>query len=216
MRVILALAGAFFAALLAHVAIDVAGDYLLPHDTYDDDAHGSRYVASIALLFSVLVALYGYARAVAAETRGARGALCASLRSSIPSSPFVLTALVVGLAVPLLLGMAWLDSLVAGAPIDDVSDLFGGSLTLGIAIVTIASLATAIGLRLFVALVARFHRSIVRVARAIVHTNVPRIAIDACLVARRARERTCVSAFFGRCSAADRAPPASPTRIRLA
>jgi hypothetical protein len=212
----MALAGAFFTALLAHVAIDIAGDYLLAHDTYDDDAHGSRYVASIALLFTVLVALYGYARAVVAETRGVRGALRASLRSSLPASSFAFAALVAGLAMPLLLGMAWLDSLVAGAPVDDVRDLFGGSLTLGIGMVTIASLATALASRVFVALVARFHRSIVRVACAIVHTNVQPMAVDTCLVARHENDRTCVTAFFVRCSGADRAPPASPIRVRLA
>jgi hypothetical protein len=212
----MAFAGAFFAALLAHVAIDVAGDHLLAHDTYDDDAHGSRYVASIALLFSVLVALYGYARAVVAETRGMHSVLRVSLRSSIPASSFACAALVVSLATPLLLGMARLDSLVAGAPVDDVTDLFGGSLALGIASVTLASLATAIGLRVFVALVARFHRSIVRAARAIVRTNVPRLALDACLVARHENNRTCVTAFFARCSGADRAPPASPLRVRPA
>jgi hypothetical protein len=212
----MALAGAFFAALLAHVAIDVAGDYLLAHDTYDDDAHGSRYVASIALLVSVLVALSAYARAVVAETRGMRGALRASLRSSMPASSFAFAALVASLAMPLLLGMAWLDSLVAGAPVDGVIDLFGGSLALGIGMVALASLATAVGLRVFVALVARFHRSIVRVACAIVHTNVPRIAIDACLVARHENDRTIVPAFFARCSGTDRAPPVSPIRVRPA
>jgi hypothetical protein len=212
----MALAGAFFAALLAHVAIDVAGDYLLAHDTYDDDAHGSRYVASIALLVSVFAALSAYARAVLAETRGMRGALRASLRSSIPASSFAFAALVASLAMPLLLGMAWLDSLVAGAPVDDVTDLFGGSLALGIAMVTVASLATAMALRVFVAFVARFHRSIVRVACAIVHTSLPRIVIDACLVARRRNDRTTVAGFFGRFSGTDRAPPASPIRVRPA
>jgi hypothetical protein len=205
----MALVGAFVAALVAHVAIDVAGDYLLTHDTYDDQAHGSRYVASIAILIATIAVLYAYVRVVIAETCGIRGALSAALRSSIPASTLAFAAIVVSLALPLLLGMAWLDSLVAGARVDDVTDLFGGSLALGIGMAAFASLATAVGLRSFVALVARFHRSIVRVAFAIVHAIVPRLANEACLGARRADERACVTAFFARCTGADRAPPAT-------
>ncbi len=63
------LASAFVAALVAHVAIDVAGDYLLAHDTYDDHAHGSRYVASIALAIAAIATLWIFVRAVLAETR---------------------------------------------------------------------------------------------------------------------------------------------------
>jgi hypothetical protein len=203
----MALVGAFVAALVAHVAIDVAGDYLLAHDTYDDHAHGSRYVASIAILIAASAAVYAYARVVIAETCGTRGALHAALRSSVPTSTLAFVAIVVSLALPVLLGMAWLDALVAGARIDDGIDLFGGSLGLGIGMATLASLATAIGLRSFVALVAHFHRSIVRVAFAIVHAIVPQLANVACLGARRTDALARVAAFVARCTGAD--PPAA-------
>jgi hypothetical protein len=211
-----ALASAFVAALVAHVAIDVAGDYLLAHDTYDDHAHGSRYVASIAFGIAVFASLSMFVRAVISETRGVRGALRAALQSSIPASPAAFAATVVSLALPLLLAMAWLDSIVAGVPPDDVGDLFGGSLALGIGTTIVVSLATAIAVRALVALAVRFHRSIVRAVCALVHATVPREAGDACAVARRTDERPRVTACFRRSSGTDRAPPAAAIRVRLA
>jgi hypothetical protein len=216
LRVVVALASAFIAALVAHVAIDVAGDYLLTHDTYDDDAHGSRYVASIALAIAAFVALSTFVRAVIAETRGVRGALRAALRSSVPASRVAFAAIVVSLALPLLLAMAWLDSIVAGVPPDDVGDLFGGSPALGVGTTIVASLATAIAVRALVALAARFHRSIVRVVCALVHAMVRREVGDACSVSRRTDDRPRVTACFRRSGGTDRAPPAAPRRVRTA
>ncbi len=214
MRVVVALAGAFVAALFAHIGIDAAGDYLLAHDTYDDHAHNSRYVASVAFLLAVLVAVYVYARAVVAETRGNRGALRAALRSSISASRVAFASIVAGLAMPLLLGMAWLDSLVAGIPVDDVTDLFGGSLALGIGMTVLASLVASLAIRSLVALVARFQRAIVRAAHALVHDAVTPVASDGCVLVRRTDDRELAFAFFTRCPGADRAPPVASIRVR--
>ena len=48
------------AAAMAHVAIDVVGDFALAHDSYDNLAHGSReLVTAIALLAALVLALRG-------------------------------------------------------------------------------------------------------------------------------------------------------------
>ena len=211
------LAAAFLAALSAHVAIDVAGDYLLAHDTYDDHVHGSRYVASFALLASALAALCFLARAVLAETRGARDALKLALRASIPKSISSFAVVVTGVTVPLLLGMAWLDSVCAGVPVDDLADLFGGSLALGIGITVAFALVAAVGVHHLVALATRYHRSIVRAIGIVVHAMEAARGASVCLsLARHDEDRPRVPAALARCTGADRAPPFRMKRIRPA
>ena len=56
----LALCGASAAAAFAHYAIDVVGDYALPHDTYDGVRHASRALLSgVALLVAFVLARRG-------------------------------------------------------------------------------------------------------------------------------------------------------------
>lgn len=124
---------ASIAALAAHVGIDILGDVLLPHDTYDDIAHQSRAVmaytaltivcgVTIRLLFAALDA----ARA-APRSRSARAVVDARLIRAY-------TALVVVAAFILLIGMEFVDLAAAGHPCDDVGDLLGGSIWLGVAV----------------------------------------------------------------------------------
>jgi hypothetical protein len=200
------LAAAFLAALSAHVAIDVAGDFLLAHDTYDDPAHGSRWLASIALAASAFAALWALAKAALAETRGSYGALRAALRAAVPSSGIAFAAIVTAAALPMLLGMAWLDAVCAGIGVDGVADLLGGSIALGAGIAIAFALALALGLHRLVAVLSRFHRSIVRAVEALVRAaRAARCAPFPTAAVRQDRPR--VPAALARCTGCDRAPP---------
>jgi hypothetical protein len=209
LRLATPLAAALLAALAAHVAIDVVGDYVLVHDTYDDHAHGSRWLASLALAAAALAALWTLARAVLAETRGSRGALRSALSAALPASPRAFVLTVVAVALPLLPAMAWLDALAAGAGVDDAADLFGGSIPLGAGIALACALASAAGARRLVAFLGCHHRAIVRVVEAFV--RVANGGTRAVLGHGRERpNRSRVPAALARCTSGNRAPPALP------
>jgi hypothetical protein len=208
LRYALPLAAAFLAALLAHVSIDIVGDYVLPHDTYDDPEHGSRWVASIALGICALGALGALGRAVFAETRGRRGAVRAALRMAAPSSALAFGIAVTAIALPLLAAMAWLDDTAAGIGPDDVADLFGGSIPLGASITAGFALAIAAGLHRFVVFLTGKHRSIVRALEAFVRIFRARTGAALRSVSRLQQNRPRVSAALARCTSGNRAPPA--------
>jgi hypothetical protein len=208
------LAAAFLAALAAHVAIDVAGDYLLAHDTYDDPAHGSRWLATMALAACALSALWAFGRALLAETRGTRGALRTALRAAVPASPAKFALAVTAAALPLLLGMAWLDDACAGIDVDGVASLFGGSVPIGAGITIAFALGAAIGVHRLVALLCRLERSIVRAVEAFV-----RVALDASgaplLALSSVADRPRVPSALARCTGANRAPPRALNMKRI-
>jgi hypothetical protein len=203
------LGAAMLAALAAHVAIDIAGDYLLPHDTFDDDAHGSRWLASAVLATSALGTVWFLANAVLAETRGARGALRAALRASVPASAGAFVALVAAGALPLVIAMGGLDAYVAGARIDGLADLLGGSLPLGTTLTFALAAASGIGTHRLVGLLSRHQRSIVRVVGTLVRaTETAEHGICPPLLAtKRTQDRARVPAALVRSMGANRAPP---------
>jgi hypothetical protein len=126
----LALCAASAAAAFAHYAIDIIGDYALPHDTYDDVSHSSREVLSgIALLIALTLARRGLRAcfAIATSHRGRLPAQGFSLRECVG---FVLST-IAGTAcmVP---AMEWLDGRLAGFPVRELDDAFGGSILLGL------------------------------------------------------------------------------------
>jgi flagellar biosynthesis protein FliQ len=146
-------ATAALAAALSHVAIDVAGDVLLPHDTYDDVAHDARSVTAVLTLAMIVVAA---ARTLMASLRTRAAFAPARIRTFVPA--------VLALALPLVVLMEWTDAMLAGHPVDDLGDLFGGSIVLGAGTTTIVSIALA----LVCAVVLRwFARATVAFARAI-------------------------------------------------
>ena len=201
------LAAALLAALCAHVAIDVAGDYVLAHDTYDAPAHGSRWLASIGLAALACAGLWALVRATLAETRGSRGALRAALGSALPIGPLAFVLGVTAAALPLLLGMAWLDASFAGIGVDDVGDLLGGSIPLGAGLTIAFAVAAALGTRKLIAFLSRFHRSIVRVVEAFVRLARLVVRASRILVASNTQDRPRVPAALVRCTRANRAPP---------
>jgi hypothetical protein len=206
LRVALPLAAALLAAVAAHVALDVVGDFVLAHDAFDDHTHGSRLLASLGLAVAALIALWTLARALAAETRGCRGALQAALRAALPASPAVFVATVAAAALPLLAAMAWLDAASAGTGIDDVADLLGGSIPMGAGFALGFALAAACGAYGLMALLARHHRAIVRAAEAFVRRAEPAAGAAPTVAPDRARRRYDL-AVLARSPGGNRAPP---------
>jgi hypothetical protein len=175
---LVALAGAL-AALVAHVAIDVAGDYLLPHDTYDGIPHESRavFVVAIAAL-SMAVAL-----PLLFDLLGRRCTTTASLlrrlRASL-GSPAVFAALATAFAIVTLVSMEWMDCSAAHAGIDGIEDLFGGSLALGLGLTVAAGALCGWLVHRIVALIATIEPQIttllIRLVRAACSPLVPVLA----------------------------------------
>ncbi len=206
LRIAVPAVAACLAALLAHIAIDVAGDYVLANDAYDATAHGSRWLASLATLGMACVGLWALLRATLAEVRGSYGALRAVLRAALPRNPGAFVALVVVVTAPLVLAMARLDALIAGQAVVDPADLFGGSVALGAGISLAFAIIVALGaLRVFRLLLC-FHRSLVRAVEAFVRLA-PQGESAVHRVASGAEIRPRVPAALVRATGANRAPP---------
>jgi hypothetical protein len=143
MLVPLFLCAAAGAAALAHVAIDIVGDFALPHDTYDAIAHGSReLVAGIALAAAVILAFRGLRICfdVAVANRGRLPGHDLNVRQALAFFAGVLVAS--GILVP---AMELLDARLDGTVLGGVDDAFGGSMLLGLA-VTAACVALVAGI----------------------------------------------------------------------
>jgi hypothetical protein len=133
------------AALLTHVAIDVAGDYWLAHDTYDALAHHSR-LATLIGISALILALFGaIAGCAVAEVRGKRGALRDLLEALVGGSAAFFIARVVVTSLVVLMAMETLDSLLGAGKIEDVADALGGSISFGLAFALPISLGVALG-----------------------------------------------------------------------
>jgi hypothetical protein len=141
------LAGAVGAAA-AHVTIDVAGDYLLAHDAYDDVAHHSR---ALALLLFAAIATLVLAKYVAALMRRRR-TLLRPLRAVLGNGRAFVSVSILA-AIALLAAMEGFDCAIAGIPVDGLDDLLGGSIVLGLSCAVICGgLAGGIVYRLIVVL----------------------------------------------------------------
>jgi hypothetical protein len=131
---------ALIAALLAHVSLDIAGDYLLSHDSYDDVAHGSRgvfIVAIVALTFGVCARVLFD---LVDRRCGSKASLLRLLRCSL-GNPVWFAARTMAISVVALVSMELLDCSVEHVTFDGISALFGGSLPLGLsAVLLIAAL----------------------------------------------------------------------------
>lgn len=137
----LLLCAAAGAAALAHVAIDVVGDYALPHDTYDHIAHDSRnLIAGLALVAAMLIAVRGLRLCcdLAAADRGRLPGGNLSWRAILAFVGIVTAAATV--LVPV---MELLDARLDGIPLDGFADAFGGSVLLGVAVTIVCALLVA-------------------------------------------------------------------------
>jgi hypothetical protein len=141
---ILLLSVAQFAALIGHVVIDFLGDVMLAHDTYDDMNHSSRTVVALVTLGLALFGSGVGLRAAIREARGSENAFCVALRAALPRSvPGFVTAAVV-LSTLILCIMETCDAWLAGYSVDDVGDLFGGSVSFGATIETVVALVISL------------------------------------------------------------------------
>jgi hypothetical protein len=197
------------AALLAHVGIDVAGDFLLAHDTYDGLEHRSRSeIFAVALAFasaSVLWVLW----VAFQDVRGGGGATRLSVEDLLGRGPWRFLAAVVALSLPLLIGMEFLDVTWSGGRVDDVTDLLGGSAQLGLSIASVTAVFVGLTVRHLArvllasqrAFVAVVHRLIALVARVRPQGDARPPERGA---GRRAGQRSILSRRFGK-----RGPPLS-------
>ncbi|HTA39936.1 MAG TPA: hypothetical protein VK760_12715 [Candidatus Acidoferrales bacterium] len=119
------------AALVAHVAIDVAGDYLLAHDTYDDIPHESRALFLVALAAIALAVSLPLLFDLLDRRCASTASLLRRVRASL-GSPVLFALVSTAFAVLTLAGMEWMDCSAARTPVDGIEDLFGGSLVLGL------------------------------------------------------------------------------------
>lgn len=203
---------ALCAALAAHVAIDVLGDYLLPHDTYDGIAHDSRALVVLGALGATLGALAALARATLRSARGSEHALCGALARLVPRSAAAFAAAVTVFTLAILAAMEGLDAALAGAPADDAADLFGGSLALGGGVALVCAAVSA-ALAWFA--VRRLARLPGALARALASFVRPCRRFATPLVVARHGARVRARRLLARATRiAGRAPPASP-RVRL-
>jgi hypothetical protein len=130
-------------AILAHVVIDFAGDYLLPRDAYDGMEHHSRAIfGAVAVALAALVVLRflweALDRRCTSLTELLRG-----LRAARGVSPWRFVACVVSVAFVALLGMEFADAVSDRIVVDGIEDLLGGSILLGLGSITLVSVAVA-------------------------------------------------------------------------
>ncbi|MBV8345749.1 MAG: hypothetical protein JO190_12270 [Candidatus Eremiobacteraeota bacterium] len=138
----LVLCAAAAGAALAHVAIDVVGDYALARDSYDHVAHGSReLLSSAALILAVILAGRGLRACCEIASANRWRLLVSALR--LPKALAFVAAAVAG-SVALVPAMEWLDGRLAGAPVRALDDAFGGSLLLGLATTVVCAVAVAL------------------------------------------------------------------------
>ncbi len=136
--------GACAAALIAHIGVDVLGDYLLPHDTYDDIAHASRTALSCLALLGIAVSAFTLIHAGLDDARA--GKWQRVLANPAPRWSGVYVAFVVIATFAILAAMELADLRLAGASVDDVGDLLGGSLWLGASTTLVVAVAVALGM----------------------------------------------------------------------
>jgi hypothetical protein len=138
----LAICAAAAGAALAHFAIDVIGDYALTRDSYDHLRHGSReMIAGAAFLLAAVLAARGLRAccdvAAANRTRLLRPGLriwemLGMLASAVAASTLIVPA------------MECIDGRLAGVPVRELGDAFGGSLWLGVGTTLICAAAVAV------------------------------------------------------------------------
>jgi hypothetical protein len=139
----LVLATGAISAILAHVLIDVAGDYLLQHDAYDGMQHHSRAIfAAIAVALAAFVALRFLWEALDRRCTSLTG-LLRGLRAARGASALRFIAIVVVVAFVALLAMEYADASSDRVVVDGLEGLLGGSLSLGLSTVVFVSIAVA-------------------------------------------------------------------------
>lgn len=137
-------------ALVAHVLIDMLGDFALVHDAYDRIEHGSRLVIFAGSVGLVTLALFWLWCSAVADARtprsGVRDLLISAGRCTATPVAIIAT---IGLAVVMIGGMECVDVFRGGEAATDLADAFGGSLLLGLSVsVALGTLFSVLGARI--------------------------------------------------------------------
>jgi hypothetical protein len=131
LRVSLLGLAAMSAALLAHVVIDIVGDYVLARDAYDGLAHASRGIFVVGLT-TLALAVSSYLLFDLLDRRCSSKASMLRLTRDSLGRPIVFAMQSMAICVLALGGMEFFDCLAAHAPPAGLDELFGGSYLLGL------------------------------------------------------------------------------------
>jgi hypothetical protein len=127
---------------MAHIAIDVVGDYALAHDSYDNLRHDSReLVSAVALILALLLAVRGLRICCEIATKNRTRILRPVLRLR-EAICFLLGT--IGASAVLVPTMEWSDGQLAGVPVHRVTDAFGGSIALGAGMTILCTIGVAL------------------------------------------------------------------------
>lgn len=155
------------AAVLAHITVDILGDHLLVHDSYDGLAHGSRQKFSLVAALGALASFIALSCGALRELRGERNALRAILLGAVPRPTILSVALLTTGTLLAMSAMEAFDTRLAGIPIDDFGDLLGGSPLLALGVVGLVTPALAFAARALAVALLR-SRAIVTIVAAFV------------------------------------------------
>ncbi len=134
---------AALAAVLAHVVIDVAGDYLLAHDTYDGVAHHSRGLFLGIALGVLALALLRYLFELFDRRSSSMVSLLRCLRAAQGAHLLGFVAWVCAATPLALVGMEAYDLLADFGHVASVRALLGGSVALGLSSALAAAIVVA-------------------------------------------------------------------------
>jgi hypothetical protein len=193
------------AAVVSHVAIDGIANLVVAHDPFDDVGHASRSWLALCIVAMLAVVAGCTLISVLAETRGRTTAFERVMSSAASLGVWRLGAAIGPLSLGLLLLMETADSAVAGVRIDDLGDLLGGSVPLGLAITACVAIAAAFGARRLLAALARAHRAVVVAVARLARVPMRRSAVVHLRKANNAQSAGSISVLAVR--AGKRAPP---------
>jgi hypothetical protein len=136
------LCAAAAAAAIAHVAIDVVGDYVLTSDSYDHLRHGSReLMTGVALVIAAFLAARGLRMCCEIAATNRTRLLRPVLRLH---EALCLLSAAAGASVIIVPAMEYLDGRLDGAPVQRLSEAFGGSIPLGLGTTLVCATAVAV------------------------------------------------------------------------
>jgi hypothetical protein len=165
----LAFCAAASAAAAAHFFIDVVGDYVLNHDSYDHLHHGSReLVGLLAVVLAVVLAVRGFRTCCEIAARN-RSRIRTHASPAGEGFAFLIAAL--GLSVAIVPSMEWLDGSLAGVPVLTLGDAFGGSLLLGLAATAVCALVIGFVIYRFARWLISHRDSIAAIIETLLHTT---------------------------------------------
>jgi hypothetical protein len=140
LRIALVGLAALSGALLAHVAIDIAGDYVLARDAYDGIAHASRGILFFGLVVLALAVTVRVIFDLLNRSCKSKTSLLGLVRQSLGSrARFIAQS--IALCIVALCLMELFDCFAAHTALTGISGLFGGSYALGL---TLAAAAAAL------------------------------------------------------------------------